>query len=209
MQEIFCTNKIPGSVVRTTREWVHSDHATAAGLIIDHQRADGSCVKQAGPVAWLSEPSLPTSQPQRQDTRARAAQAMPEKGLWLRGTKALDQTVTRIRMLHAHATYARYMRTLPTFYEGARSIQRDCGPDDRWDACALRCGCDQIGRRHRRARTSSPPLCMGVPTRRTSNPSLCVGALTRVVVRSRRLRMCGRFPYVWRCDLHVCGRSPD
>ena len=89
-EALFRDLKIPGSVVRTTREWIHSEHAVSSGLVIEHTTADGRRVKQAGPLAWLSRPPLPASEAQRSEARARAARSATVSGPWLAGTNVLD-----------------------------------------------------------------------------------------------------------------------
>ena len=46
-ERILGSVKVPGSTVLTTREWIHSEHASAAGLIVDAE-LDGRKVKAAG-----------------------------------------------------------------------------------------------------------------------------------------------------------------
>ena len=56
-EHIFGKNKIPLSAIRTTREWINSDHAINSGLTIELQNEYGT-MKQMGKNLWLKPLNL-------------------------------------------------------------------------------------------------------------------------------------------------------
>ncbi len=52
-EEIFGDNRAPGAAVRTTQEWLHSEHARASGLIVELQDDSLGDLLGMGPLAWF------------------------------------------------------------------------------------------------------------------------------------------------------------
>lgn len=54
-EKIFGEGGFPGAAHRTTQEWLHDEHANAAGLIVNVDDLEYGTMKQPGPVAWLED----------------------------------------------------------------------------------------------------------------------------------------------------------
>ncbi|MDE1182590.1 CoA transferase [Paraburkholderia sp.] len=106
-ERIFGEGGFPGAAHRTTREWLHDDHANLAGLVVEVDDPEYGSMKQPGPVAWLedSADSMLEPRPRSEGTVADAFAALdasprvtrtpaPAKnvGGWLDGLRVLDLT---------------------------------------------------------------------------------------------------------------------
>ncbi|MCX4216465.1 CoA transferase [Pseudomonas sp. MCal1] len=52
---IFGEGQFPGTPHRSTREWLHDEHANTAGLVVDVIDHKYGVMKQPGPMAWLED----------------------------------------------------------------------------------------------------------------------------------------------------------
>ena len=57
-EEIFGNNRAPGAAVRTTEEWLQSEHARESGLIVRLKDNDLGDLFGMGPLAWFHEEDL-------------------------------------------------------------------------------------------------------------------------------------------------------
>jgi len=101
-ERLFGEAGAPAAAHRTTREWVHSDHARQSGLIVEAQDPEFGTMLQPGPLFWL-EGCPPAGYPQPQPdaiygSSGGAAQALPGGDehqppvAWLEGITILDLT---------------------------------------------------------------------------------------------------------------------
>jgi crotonobetainyl-CoA:carnitine CoA-transferase CaiB-like acyl-CoA transferase len=106
-ERIFGEGGFPGAAQRTTREWLHDEHANAAGLVVEVEDPEYGTMKQPGPVAWLEDSAEAMLAPLPRhsvtihdalcafDAVARAERRVsPERnaGGWLEGVRILDLT---------------------------------------------------------------------------------------------------------------------
>jgi len=104
---IFGEGRFPGAAHRSTQEWLHDEHATTAGLVIEVKDREYGVMKQPGPVAWLEGCAEAMLTPlSRRDVSfdealaslaERPAPKLPAPCLeapagWLDGVKVLDLT---------------------------------------------------------------------------------------------------------------------
>ncbi|NLP60081.1 CoA transferase [Paraburkholderia sacchari] len=54
-EKIFGEGGFPGAAHRTTQEWLHDEHANAAGLVVNVDDIEYGAMKQPGPIAWLED----------------------------------------------------------------------------------------------------------------------------------------------------------
>lgn len=62
-ERIFGEGGFPGAAHRTTKEWLHDEHANAAGLVVNAFDPEFGPMKQPGPVAWLEDSCTETLTP--------------------------------------------------------------------------------------------------------------------------------------------------
>lgn len=106
-ERIFGEGGFPGAAHRTTREWLHDEHANSAGLIIEVDDPQYGAMKQPGPVAWLEDSAHAMLAPHpgrtvtlrdaldRLDASPRSVLPVPSGenvGGWLDGVRVLDLT---------------------------------------------------------------------------------------------------------------------
>lgn len=106
-EKIFGEGGFPGAAHRTTREWLHDDHANCAGLVVDVEDVEYGAMKQPGPVAWLEDCAEAMLSPASRrpvtfedavailDEQESAALPLPSEGRskgWLEGIRVLDLT---------------------------------------------------------------------------------------------------------------------
>lgn len=106
-ERIFGEGGFPGAAHRTTREWLHDEHANAAGLVVEVDDPEYGTMKQPGPVAWLEDSAerMLTPRPRtfvqpadalaamEKSPRFQRTDAQAEKGGgWLDGVRILDLT---------------------------------------------------------------------------------------------------------------------
>lgn len=106
-EKIFGEGGFPGAAHRTTREWLHDDHANCAGLVVDVEDFEYGAMKQPGPVAWLEDCAQAMLSPASRrpvtfkdavailDEQESAALPLPSEGRskgWLEGIRVLDLT---------------------------------------------------------------------------------------------------------------------
>lgn len=106
-EKIFGEGGFPGAAHRTTREWLHDDHANAAGLVLDVEDFEYGAMKQPGPVSWLEDCAELMLSPasRRMVTFQEAVAILDEQGSagvpppsencskgWLEGVRVLDLT---------------------------------------------------------------------------------------------------------------------
>ncbi|RAU47901.1 MULTISPECIES: CoA transferase [unclassified Pseudomonas] len=104
---IFGEGQFPGAPHRSTQEWLHDEHANAAGLIVEVVDKDFGVMKQPGPMAWLEDSGHLMLEPaSRRDVSIEEALAtlsevprdelpaiVPQApGAWLHGVRILDLT---------------------------------------------------------------------------------------------------------------------
>ena len=107
-EKIFMAMKITGAATRTTKEWLHSEHAQASGLVQARPWGADKVVLEAGPVVWQLPSKVPGSEATRQATREVARRAFLRRpagdsgtgggtggdsgtgGGWLAGTRVVD-----------------------------------------------------------------------------------------------------------------------
>jgi crotonobetainyl-CoA:carnitine CoA-transferase CaiB-like acyl-CoA transferase len=91
---IFMGYKVTGAATMTSKEWLHSEHANASGLVIERYNPMLKCMqKEAGPVVWQKRSICPTSKVMREQCQAKAMSNfvnLKKKDLWLTGTKVVD-----------------------------------------------------------------------------------------------------------------------
>jgi len=106
-ERIFGEGGFPGAAHRSTQEWLHDEHANAAGLVLESHDGEFGMMKQPGPVAWLedSAEAMLSPEPRRTVPVAEAIAALdataqpmravkPHDGVggWLDGVRVLDLT---------------------------------------------------------------------------------------------------------------------
>lgn len=106
-ERIFGEGGFPGAPHRTTKEWLHDEHANASGLVVNAYDPEFGSMKQPGPIAWLEDsvdemlPPAPRCAVMASEAiavlaaspRAKLAAAAGEPGQgWLEGVKILDLT---------------------------------------------------------------------------------------------------------------------
>ncbi|WP_198421170.1 CoA transferase [Mesorhizobium carmichaelinearum] len=97
--------RVPARAHRTTEEWLHTDHAVKAGLIVESQHPEFGALRSFGPFAWLRDPGLgrpeivPGLKADVSDVVANWAgkrnndcEGRGESRYWLGGVKILDMT---------------------------------------------------------------------------------------------------------------------
>ncbi|WP_321812142.1 CoA transferase [Burkholderia sp. BCC1985] len=106
-EKIFGEGGFPGAAHRTTREWLHDDHANTAGLVVNVDDLEYGVMKQPGPVAWLEDCAESMLSPasrhpvtfrdalaildEQERTELPAPSGAPTQG-WLDGVRVLDLT---------------------------------------------------------------------------------------------------------------------
>ncbi|WP_175712941.1 CoA transferase [Burkholderia ambifaria] len=106
-EKIFGEGGFPGAAHRTTREWLHDDHANTAGLVVNVDDLEYGVMKQPGPVAWLEDCAESMLSPasrhpvtfrdalaildEQERTELPAPSGTPTQG-WLDGVRVLDLT---------------------------------------------------------------------------------------------------------------------
>jgi len=108
-ERLFGEAGVPLTAHRTTREWLHSTHALASGLVHEINDPVVGKKKAAGPVAWLSDAAefaakgAPAPRPdqdrieilsklEKQGPLLQEKTPLTQNGCWLEGTKILDMT---------------------------------------------------------------------------------------------------------------------
>ncbi|MEM7134802.1 MAG: CoA transferase [Chloroflexota bacterium] len=118
-EEVFGQNGLPGAAHRTTQEWINSEHALAAGIILEIDDPTYGHMRQAGNIGWLASDSsnvltkqpAPTLNQHREEIlqqldelsltnrsdhasthNASVSQATKSDQGWLTGIKILDLT---------------------------------------------------------------------------------------------------------------------
>lgn len=106
-EKVFGEGKFPGAPHRSTKEWLHDEHANCAGLVVDVPDCQYGPMKQPGPIAWLEDSAemmlTPASRCTVDFTQALATldeyplEALPtpsdrNDGGWLDGVRILDLT---------------------------------------------------------------------------------------------------------------------
>jgi crotonobetainyl-CoA:carnitine CoA-transferase CaiB-like acyl-CoA transferase len=106
-EKIFGEGQFPGAAHRSTLEWLHDNHANAAGLVIDVSDSQYGQMKQPGPIAWLEDSAeLMLSPRSRRTVSLKEAFAILDDcepaslpkpseqspGGWLEGIRVLDLT---------------------------------------------------------------------------------------------------------------------
>lgn len=104
---IFGEGQFPGTPHRSTQEWLHDEHASTAGLVVDVLDRDYGQMKQPGPIAWLEDSAALMLAPvSRREVSVEEALAtlseVPRASLpaviepvakgWLEGIRILDLT---------------------------------------------------------------------------------------------------------------------
>jgi crotonobetainyl-CoA:carnitine CoA-transferase CaiB-like acyl-CoA transferase len=107
-ERLFGEAGAPGAAHRSTREWLHSAHPRAAGLLIEVDDPEYGRMIQPGPIAWLvGAPPVPVSPYQRQEAKpaallreltpqehrsAMGAVSASPNAPWLEGITIIDMT---------------------------------------------------------------------------------------------------------------------
>lgn len=106
-EKIFGEGQFPGAAHRSTQEWLHDEHANAAGLVVDVNDQQYGKMKQPGPIAWLEDSAeLMLSPVSRRTVSLKEALAIlgecasgilpppseQSEGGWLEGVRILDLT---------------------------------------------------------------------------------------------------------------------
>ncbi|MBB5463393.1 CoA transferase [Paraburkholderia sp. Cpub6] len=106
-EKIFGEGRFPGAPHRSTQEWLHDEHANAAGLVVDVDDHQYGNMKQPGAIAWLEDSAdLMLSPDSRRTVSLKEALAILDKcgptalpppseqhvGGWLDGVRVLDLT---------------------------------------------------------------------------------------------------------------------
>jgi crotonobetainyl-CoA:carnitine CoA-transferase CaiB-like acyl-CoA transferase len=106
-ERIFGEGGFPGAAHRTTQEWMHDEHANAAGLVVNVDDFEYGVMKQPGPVAWLEDCAVSMLSPvsrrpvtfrdavaildEQESTEVPALSETRTQG-WLDGVRVLDLT---------------------------------------------------------------------------------------------------------------------
>lgn len=72
-QEIFGNNRAPGAAVRTTQEWIRSEHARESGLIVSLEDDSLEDLMGIGPLAWFHGEEFVDGRRIQQEDEDRAA----------------------------------------------------------------------------------------------------------------------------------------
>lgn len=106
-EKLFGEGQFPGAAHRSTQEWLHDEHANAAGLVVDVHDQQYGTMKQPGPIAWLEESAGLMLEPASRRSvnvnealallREHPAGKLPEPSEqaaagWLDGVRVLDLT---------------------------------------------------------------------------------------------------------------------
>jgi len=101
-EQVFGDQRVPGRAHRTTREWLHCEHAEKSGLINVRNDPVLGALRSIGPLGWLTDTAQETAT--QSAPRASACEDIdwqeqrPEMGSvengigWLSGIKILDMT---------------------------------------------------------------------------------------------------------------------
>ena len=105
-EELFGEQRVPGRAHRTTREWLHNNHAIKSGLLVQRNDPVLGDLISTGPVSWLTDSAdAATRQKPQQQCSIDEAMALFSKPKtpcpkelsqtdhsWLSGIKILDMT---------------------------------------------------------------------------------------------------------------------